>query len=53
MVRRADNDMVNGTKLLNVTKMTRGRRDGILKAEKNQACGEDWFHAFEGCLDTV
>ena len=34
VVRRADNDMVNGTKLLNVTKMTRGRRDGILKAEK-------------------
>ncbi|CAI1627732.1 hypothetical protein SEUBUCD650_0M01560 [Saccharomyces eubayanus] len=34
VVRRADNDMINGTKLLNVTKMTRGRRDGILKAEK-------------------
>lgn len=34
VVRRADNDMVNGTKLLNVTKMTRGKRDGILKAEK-------------------
>lgn len=34
VVRRADNDMINGTKLLNVAKMTRGRRDGILKAEK-------------------
>ena len=34
VVRRADNDMINGTKLLNVTKMTRGRRDGILKSEK-------------------
>lgn len=34
VVRRADNDMINGTKLLNVTRMTRGRRDGILKAEK-------------------
>jgi len=34
VVRRADNDMINGTKLLNVTKMTRGKRDGILKAEK-------------------
>ncbi|KTB11800.1 Protein SOK2 [Nakaseomyces glabratus] len=33
VVRRADNDMVNGTKLLNVTGMTRGRRDGILKNE--------------------
>lgn len=26
--------MINGTKLLNVAKMTRGRRDGILKSEK-------------------
>ncbi|CAL9736599.1 hypothetical protein MOSE0_K03378 [Monosporozyma servazzii] len=34
VVRRADNDMINGTKLLNVTKMTRGRRDGILRGEK-------------------
>lgn len=33
VLRRADNDMVNGTKLLNVTGMTRGRRDGILKNE--------------------
>ncbi|CAI4044879.1 hypothetical protein SKDZ_11G1640 [Saccharomyces kudriavzevii ZP591] len=34
VVRRADNNMINGTKLLNVTKMTRGRRDGILRSEK-------------------
>lgn len=34
VVRRADNDMINGTKLLNVAQMTRGRRDGILKLEK-------------------
>lgn len=34
VVRRADNNMINGTKLLNVAKMTRGRRDGILKSEK-------------------
>ena len=33
VVRRGDNNMINGTKLLNVTKMTRGRRDGILKSE--------------------
>lgn len=26
--------MINGTKLLNVAQMTRGRRDGILKLEK-------------------
>jgi len=26
--------MINGTKLLNVAGMTRGRRDGILKNEK-------------------
>jgi len=31
-----DNAMINGTKLLNVAGMTRGRRDGILKAEKNK-----------------
>ncbi|CDK28122.1 unnamed protein product [Kuraishia capsulata CBS 1993] len=34
VVRRADNNMINGTKLLNVARMTRGRRDGILKSEK-------------------
>lgn len=28
--------MINGTKLLNVARMTRGRRDGILKAEKQK-----------------
>ena len=28
------NNMINGTKLLNVAGMTRGRRDGILKSEK-------------------
>jgi hypothetical protein len=28
--------MINGTKLLNVAGMTRGRRDGILKAEKQK-----------------
>lgn len=31
-----DNDMVNGTKLLNVTGMSRGKRDGILKNEKGR-----------------
>ncbi|GMG48241.1 unnamed protein product [Ambrosiozyma monospora] len=36
VVRRADNNMINGTKLLNVAKMTRGRRDGILKSEKTR-----------------
>ncbi|KAG7884523.1 hypothetical protein KL938_001650 [Ogataea parapolymorpha] len=36
VVRRADNSMINGTKLLNVAKMTRGRRDGILKSEKTR-----------------
>ncbi|KAI9816682.1 MAG: hypothetical protein M1826_001756 [Phylliscum demangeonii] len=32
----ADNHMINGTKLLNVAAMTRGRRDGILKSEKQR-----------------
>jgi len=34
VARREDNHMINGTKLLNVARMTRGRRDGILKGEK-------------------
>lgn len=34
LMRRTDNHMINGTKLLNVAGMTRGRRDGILKSEK-------------------
>ncbi|KAI9474111.1 MAG: transcription regulator HTH, apses-type DNA-binding domain-containing protein, partial [Benjaminiella poitrasii] len=34
VARRQDNDMINGTKLLNVTGMSRGKRDGILKNEK-------------------
>lgn len=34
VARREDNDMINGTKLLNVIGMSRGKRDGILKTEK-------------------
>lgn len=34
VARREDNHFINGTKLLNVAGMTRGRRDGILKSEK-------------------
>ncbi|KAI0456678.1 transcription regulator HTH, apses-type DNA-binding domain-containing protein [Xylaria acuta] len=33
VARRQDNSYINGTKLLNVAGMTRGRRDGILEAE--------------------
>lgn len=36
VARREDNNMVNGTKLLNVAGMTRGRRDGILKTERER-----------------
>lgn len=36
VARREDNNMINGTKLLNIAGMSRGRRDGILKAEKNR-----------------
>ncbi|KAI8143504.1 transcription regulator HTH, apses-type DNA-binding domain-containing protein, partial [Fennellomyces sp. T-0311] len=36
VARRQDNDMVNGTKLLNVVGMSRGKRDGILKNEKGR-----------------
>ncbi|KAI8143881.1 transcription regulator HTH, apses-type DNA-binding domain-containing protein [Fennellomyces sp. T-0311] len=36
VARRADNEMVNGTKLLNVVGMSRGKRDGILKNEKDR-----------------
>lgn len=32
--RREDNNLINGTKLLNVAGMSRGKRDGILKNEK-------------------
>jgi hypothetical protein len=32
-----DNDMINGTKLLNVAGMSRGKRDGILKSEKQRS----------------
>ncbi|KAE8212584.1 hypothetical protein CF327_g3775 [Tilletia walkeri] len=36
VARRSDNNMINGTKLLNVCGMTRGKRDGILKNEKER-----------------
>ncbi|KAH6878489.1 hypothetical protein BKA58DRAFT_96699 [Alternaria rosae] len=36
VARREDNHMINGTKLLNVAGMTRGRRDGLLKSEKSR-----------------
>lgn len=35
--RREDTSYVNGTKLLNVAGMTRGKRDGILKTEKTKS----------------
>lgn len=34
--RREDTNYINGTKLLNVIGMTRGKRDGILKTEKTK-----------------
>ncbi|EEQ37500.1 putative transcriptional regulator [Clavispora lusitaniae] len=34
--RREKDDYVNGTKLLNVTGMSRGKRDGLLKTEKGR-----------------
>ncbi|CUM68021.1 uncharacterized protein PRCAT00005736001 [Priceomyces carsonii] len=34
--RREDTNFINGTKLLNVIGMTRGKRDGILKSEKTK-----------------
>ena len=33
VTRRFDNNMINGTKLLNACGITRGRRDGVLKGE--------------------
>ncbi|KAL0081005.1 transcription regulator HTH, apses-type DNA-binding domain-containing protein, partial [Phycomyces blakesleeanus] len=36
VTRRQDNNMINGTKLLNMTKISRGKRDGILKVEKDR-----------------
>ncbi|TIB38820.1 hypothetical protein E3P86_01427 [Wallemia ichthyophaga] len=36
VARRQDNDQINGTKLLNITRITRGKRDGILKNEKSR-----------------
>ncbi|KAI8884668.1 apses-domain-containing protein, partial [Backusella circina FSU 941] len=36
VARRQDNDMINGTKFLNVAGITRGKRDGILKNEKGR-----------------
>ncbi|KAJ2783057.1 hypothetical protein GGI15_002711 [Coemansia interrupta] len=36
VARRHDDNMINGTKLLNVVGMSRGKRDGILKNEKGR-----------------
>ncbi|RPA73305.1 asm-1, partial [Ascobolus immersus RN42] len=36
VARREDNGMINGSRLLDVAGVTRGRRDGILKAEKQR-----------------
>ncbi|KAI9225694.1 MAG: transcription regulator HTH, apses-type DNA-binding domain-containing protein, partial [Piptocephalis tieghemiana] len=36
VARRQDNHMINGTKLLNVVGMSRGKRDGILKNERTR-----------------
>lgn len=34
VTRRCDNNMINGTKLLNSAQISRGRRDGVLKGER-------------------
>ncbi|KAK1594582.1 uncharacterized protein LY79DRAFT_481059, partial [Colletotrichum navitas] len=34
VARREDNRMINGTKLLDITGMSRRRRDGLLNSEK-------------------
>lgn len=36
VARRGDSDAINGTKLLNVVGLTRGKRDGILKNQKGR-----------------
>jgi protein SOK2 len=36
LYRYLDNNMINGTKLLNVAGMSRGKRDGILKNERGR-----------------
>lgn len=36
VLRRENDNYVNGTKLLNVTGMSRGKRDGMLKAERHR-----------------
>lgn len=40
--------LVNGTKLLNCTNMTRGRRDGILKNERSRTVIKVGSHALKG-----
>jgi protein SOK2 len=50
--------MINGTKLLNVAGMTRGRRDGILKSEKMRHVVKIgpmhlkgvWWEKHSGCM---
>lgn len=51
--RRIVDDFVNGTKLLNATKLlgrslTRGRRDGVLKSERRKLIIRKGCHDFRG-----
>ncbi|CCK68368.1 Phd1p KNAG_0A07150 [Huiozyma naganishii CBS 8797] len=53
VVRRADNDMINGTKLLNVTKMTRGRQGRDPEGRESAYRGENRVHAPQGRVDPL
>lgn len=39
LLRREGSNLINGTKLLNAAGLTRGRRDALLKAEKEKHVG--------------
>ncbi|PVV01398.1 hypothetical protein BB560_004182, partial [Smittium megazygosporum] len=48
ITRRMDNNMVNGTKLLNLAGLSRGKRDGILKKEPEKLIVKSGKMSFKG-----
>ena len=53
LIRLADNYMINGTKLLNVAGMTRGRRDHLLKLENTRHVVKTGLIHFKGVWYTL
>ncbi|ODV90702.1 hypothetical protein CANCADRAFT_31576 [Tortispora caseinolytica NRRL Y-17796] len=53
VTRRLDNNMINGTKMLNTADITRGKRDGMLKQQEHRIIIKQGLMPFKGVWITL